>query len=220
MSAVIYKATNLKNNKSYIGQTHLHLARRVGLHIQAMSKNSNSIFHRALNKYKPENFSWVILCSCNNNKELNEKEIYYIKHFNTLIPFGYNIRIGGDNMDKENNPMFGRKQSNKCKEVNRRLRLGKSMSDETKKKISIKLKGRKCSELSKKINSERLKRYPLLKLYNLFIKIPNGEILLIPNLKIFCNENNLNYNSFRSSIYTWGHYGNKTYILVKKERIK
>jgi group I intron endonuclease len=219
MEAIIYKATNLKNNKSYIGQTHLHLARRISLHIQAMSNNSNSIFHRALNKYSPENFSWIILCSCDNNKELNKKEIYYIKYLNTLVPFGYNIRVGGNNMDKENNPMFGKKQSTKCKEINRQLRLGKSMLEKTKKKISIKLKGRKCSELSKKISSERLKQYPLLKLYNLFIKIPNGKILLIPNLKIFCNKNNLNYNSFRNGIYTWGHYGKKTYILVKKEKI-
>lgn len=90
----IYKFTNLINNKSYIGQS-INVERRYKNHIYRMNGQENSIFHKALKKYGVNNFAFEIIeeCSC---EELNEKECFYIKKYNTLIPNGYNVDIGGN----------------------------------------------------------------------------------------------------------------------------
>ena len=88
----IYKITNLINNKSYIGQSN-NIQRRWHEHI---SENTNSLIHLAILKYGIENFSFTIIEECL-LEQLNEKEIYYIKEYNTLSPNGYNISTGGSN---------------------------------------------------------------------------------------------------------------------------
>jgi hypothetical protein len=130
-----------------------------------------------------------------------------------------NIRKG------KNNPMFGKKQSILCKIINKQKRLGSKLTQNTKNKISTSLKlafkkgKRIVGELNKQINRDRLKITPIFKKYNLYIKIPNGKILLISNLKIFSQKHNLKYNSFRNAIYKFGYYNKKSYILIKKELI-
>lgn len=54
----------------------------------------NSILHQAIRKYGAENFSWEVIEECEIS-EIDEKEIFYIKNFNTLSPNGYNILQGG-----------------------------------------------------------------------------------------------------------------------------
>lgn len=88
---IIYKSTNTINGKSYIGQTVRPFEVRKGQHIRA----SKTPFHEALNEYGHENFDWEVICECESIEEMNEKEVYYISHFNTLYPNGYNM-IEGD----------------------------------------------------------------------------------------------------------------------------
>lgn len=59
---------------------------------------------------------------------------------------------------------------------------------------------------------------PISRIYYLTIKIPNGEEIIVYNLKIFCKKYKLNYNSFRNAIYKGKDY--KKYKLIKKEKIK
>lgn len=92
---IIYMATNKINSHKYIGQTVKTLKRRKQDHIlTAMREVTNMYFHRALRRYKPENFIWEILRECNNIEELNRLEVYYIGLYNTFNN-GYNLTLGG-----------------------------------------------------------------------------------------------------------------------------
>ena len=96
---IIYKATNLINNKSYIGQTINILDIRKREHISAAKLNLDTmIFHKAICKYGKENFKWEVLCKCKNIDELNKMERYYIKEHNTFMNNGkgYNMTTGGE----------------------------------------------------------------------------------------------------------------------------
>lgn len=132
---IIYKTTNKINNKSYIGQTIKSLNERISTHLYYVNDGSNYLFHKAIRKYGKENFIWEIICECNSKKELNEKEKFYIKFYNTKTPKGYNLTDGGEGMvgwhhtektkrimsennSGENNPMFGKKRPDMCGDNN------------------------------------------------------------------------------------------------------
>lgn len=87
----IYKFTNKINGKSYIGQS-TNIERRHKEH--RTRKDENSLFHEAINEYGFENFDFSVIEICD-IKDLNSKEIYYIKAYNTLFPNGYNVSGGG-----------------------------------------------------------------------------------------------------------------------------
>lgn len=99
---LIYKATNIINNKSYIGLTTRTLQERKLEHLRHI-KTENTYFHRAINEYGKDNFLWEIIDDTPSSiKELKEKESYYIQYFNTLAPNGYNITTGGELIKIEN----------------------------------------------------------------------------------------------------------------------
>ena len=92
----IYKWTNKITNKPYIGKTNDHESRYkwflkwdehyAGPHIDRARKRYNDI------KY----WDYEILCECEDENELNEKEKYYISLYNSNDKnYGYNISSGG-----------------------------------------------------------------------------------------------------------------------------
>lgn len=83
----IYKIENLINHKVYIGQS-IHIERRWKEHC---FPSASSIISKAIKKYGKENFSFQIIEECL-EEELDEKEIYYIKQFDCIVPNGYNIK--------------------------------------------------------------------------------------------------------------------------------
>lgn len=87
----IYKFTNKIDGKSYIGQS-VDIKRRYKEH--KTRKTEYSLFHDAIKEYGFDNFDFSIIELCK-VEELDEKEIYYIKEYNTLIPNGYNVSEGG-----------------------------------------------------------------------------------------------------------------------------
>ena len=95
----IYKATNVKNNKSYIGFDS-KFPKRKSEHKSCFS-SQDTVFYRAIRKYGWENFTWEILYQ---SKELdhtkNVMENYFITEYNSYIHFkeslGYNMTLGGD----------------------------------------------------------------------------------------------------------------------------
>lgn len=94
---VIYSILNLKNNKRYIGQSK-NIKKRFYQHLYTFKnkRRMNYPLYKALHKYGLENFEVEILCKCNTKEELNDKEIYYIEYYNTLIDeYGYNVKEGG-----------------------------------------------------------------------------------------------------------------------------
>jgi len=89
----IYEHINLFNKKKYIGQT----VQKKGFRYLSNYKR-HPYFYNALKKYGFENFETKIIDSAQNKEELDEKEDFYIKKFNTLDSnFGYNLRHGGSN---------------------------------------------------------------------------------------------------------------------------
>lgn len=98
----IYKITNSVNKKIYIGQTIRTVAIRFRQHINDSKNNrDNSILHLAFKKYGVDKFDIKTLneycCDDKNQliKILNDEEIKYIKMFNSLDPYGYNLQKGG-----------------------------------------------------------------------------------------------------------------------------
>jgi len=86
---IIYKITN----KIYIGQTTGDLIKRWKAHIRA-SKKIKFPLYNAIKKYKLKNFNIGVIDICYNIDELNAKERYWIKFYNS-INNGYNCRNGG-----------------------------------------------------------------------------------------------------------------------------
>ena len=90
MKKAIYKITNLINGKIYIGESK-QPEERFKEHCYRKSKD-NSLIDIAIQKYGKENFNLEIIGWF---EDWQEKEKYYIKQYNSLIPNGYNIHEGG-----------------------------------------------------------------------------------------------------------------------------
>lgn len=142
---IIYKWTNLINNKVYVGKT-INEKRRYREHLHYKKREENLPIHKALKKYGYDNFKYeVVFETRSNNKDnintiLNALEKHYIRKFNSNNKkYGYNLTKGGEGtlgykltdeerkirserMKGENNPMFG---GNFSEEHLRKLRLAR-----------------------------------------------------------------------------------------------
>ena len=85
----IYKVTNKKNQKSYIGRTE-NFGRRVSQHISHMN-SEKSEFHNALKKHGLDSFVWEVIKITNNYKKSIECEKKAIELYDTIFPNGYNV---------------------------------------------------------------------------------------------------------------------------------
>ena len=93
----IYLITNTINGKYYVGQTVNSIQTRWSQHkCEAKRGIPDVYFIRALKKYGPENFIVEELEECA-DELLNEREIYYIKKYDSNNNNkGYNSTIGGE----------------------------------------------------------------------------------------------------------------------------
>lgn len=100
---IIYCYTNKVNGKRYIGQT-INPDQRFNAHkssaFNSKSQEYNSLIHQAFRKYGYENFIYEVLDEADTVEELNGLEVYYIAHYNTQVPNGYNIEAGGLNCSR------------------------------------------------------------------------------------------------------------------------
>jgi group I intron endonuclease len=163
---VIYKTTNLINNKIYIGQDSKNNPKYLG---------SGVYFRRAVRKYGINNFKKEILKRCSSKEEMHFIEMIYIMLYNsTDHKIGYNLSSGGpstlglkftqeqriassNRVKGSNNPMYGRKHSEKTRAIFKRKKskqnnpmFGKVTSEETKRKISEAQSGEKAYWFGKK----------------------------------------------------------------------
>lgn len=105
---IIYKATNIKNGKVYIGQTYstnkykckssevLLSSRKKKHYTKSETDTTNNHFLNALKAYDKDDFEWESLICCYSLKELNYYESYYIELYDSFNT-GYNSTTGGEN---------------------------------------------------------------------------------------------------------------------------
>ena len=93
MYMIIYKTTNLINNKFYIGKDAKNNKSYLG---------SGKVLKQAIQKYGKENFKKEILEVCTDLNHLDEREIYWIDKYNAL-EVGYNLTEGGTGGDTRTN---------------------------------------------------------------------------------------------------------------------
>lgn len=97
-TGIIYKITNLVNNKIYIGQTINTIQHRFNQHINsAIHQKGCPYLGNAIQKYGIDNF---IIESIEENIPfdlLNDKEVYWISYYHANNPdYGYNLTRGGN----------------------------------------------------------------------------------------------------------------------------
>ena len=229
---IIYKVTNIINNKCYIGLTSRDFETRRYEHIYESNSDSVFKFHQALRKYSTDNFTWEILENgLESIKIANEREIYYIQHFNSYSN-GYNMTKGGGGRD---NYFF----STLARERMRQAKLDKPLSLDHANKIGDSLRGTPkteehrlnviksitglkrskefCLDASKRMIGKYVgDKNPAAIKIHIYDSNNNLKYESLGNFDVICKENGLPIKALRNSYYNNGKpiYTGKT---IKKE---
>jgi group I intron endonuclease len=229
---IIYKVTNITNNKYYIGLTSRDFEIRRYEHIYESNSNSVFKFHQALRKYSSDMFTWEILESgLETIKIANEREIHYIQHFDSYSN-GYNMTKGGGGRD---NYFF----SSLTKERMKQAKIDKPLSIDHANKIGDSLRGipkseehrlnviksitglkrseEYCLKTSKRMEGKYLgNKNPAAIRVQIYDSKNNLKFECLGNFEITCKENGLPCKALRKSYYNNGKpiYVGKT---IKKE---
>jgi len=186
MEGRIYKITNQVNGKFYVGMTRKKLKYRFNNHCyDALIRNSNSYFHKAIRKYGKENFIIEEVEVC--EKNLPDREVFWISK---LKP-DYNQTIGGDNgilgfrhteetknflsekrkgkYTGEKNPFYGQHHTQKTKDKLSKMRKGQPSP--------CGFAGKYHKEESKSKTSQTLKKNPNVKRIKVFQYDIEGNFL-------------------------------------------
>lgn len=143
----IYIIQNKINNKIYVGKTKSPNSRfnnhkNIASGSLAKAKEFKTI-HAALKKYGFDNFNFMVIEEWENENETYEAEKFWIEFLDSKRN-GYNETVGGEGVGSgSDNPMFGKRHSEKAKlamsEKRKREKhplWGKNHSAETKNKLS------------------------------------------------------------------------------------
>lgn len=124
---IIYKITS-PSNRIYIGQTINSVEKRWKEHLEDAHrsyKNHCKVLNKSIRKYGDKNFTIEIVEECK-NEDLDLKETEYIEKYNSQIPNGMNIKLGGSS---------GKHHKTTREKISNSLK-GRVVSLETKEKLS------------------------------------------------------------------------------------
>ncbi len=188
---IIYKITNIITGKIYIGLTIQNINTRFNHHIYEAKLGSTSYLHRSILKHGKENFKIEIVDTAESTEDLQNKEVYYINHFNTTNrKVGYNIAKGGS---------IGLNGFKHSEESRRKMSIsstGNKHSLETKLKLSKFRKGKPLPELANIKAQEYNKRTS-----KVVIKINiDGSIQEYESISETARQNNIDPKSLSSGL--------------------
>jgi hypothetical protein len=123
----------------YVGQTTRTLKQRKSSHLSSSKKGSTYYLHRAIRKYGAENFKWEVIYNASSEEELNEKETFFIKEYNTNSQDGYNLTEGGRGIRGWKHSELTKEKIKQCAIKNNSAQYLKKFvqSEEGRKKISL-----------------------------------------------------------------------------------
>lgn len=188
---VVYLLTNRANGKQYVGQTRQTLAKRLRRHRWVSTTKSRMPISLAIKKYGWNSFSVRVLCECDSQSELDDKEVYYAKTLKTFSPDGYNLRAGRGRgvVSDETKKRISVALTGRVASVETRRKLSEShrgvaMPLSARKKLSALYEGRTVSALGPLAASVKN-----AKVFS-FVS-PDGVLTTITNMTRFCMDNNL-----------------------------
>lgn len=160
----IYMIKCLANNKYYIGKALKHVGAfkstwgTQGRWLSHVREAENSfdkkrkghcvLLNAAILKYGTQSFEVKKICDCMSN-DADDLEQKYINEYNSMVPYGYNLKTGGNKG----------KDSENTREKKRLMRLGQKHSESTKEAISKGQLGNKRNQKSKYIEDHSLPKY-------------------------------------------------------------
>jgi|SRR5208282_308540 len=155
---IVYRRTNTKNGKVYIGKTTRTSDERWISLLYEINRGSHAPIHNAIRKYGAESFTTDILYEARTYEELSKMETFFIiLHQSHLRENGYNLTLGGDGAAPgELNPMWGKTHTDEVKATLRALRLGTTQTEATKRKIGEACSGEKNGFYGRKHSEQTL----------------------------------------------------------------
>lgn len=150
----VYCHLNKLNGKRYIGLTKSSPpSKRWGAN--GINYKACHCFYAAIQKYGWNNFEHIILETNLTEEQAVNKERYYIKLYNTIIPNGYNLTYGGE---------IKKEISDETRERLRISHLGQTWSEEQRRQASISRMGhvgynRKAVWMCDKLTHKKLRKF-------------------------------------------------------------
>lgn len=165
----IYRITNIKNGKCYIGQSIQNNNVRLNNHRYLLKSNrhSNPHLQSAWNTYGSEAFIFEKVAFANSTEELDLLEQRLIKEYNSdNHEFGYNIFSGGHHLH--------------------------SVPDDTRNKISMANSGNTHTEEQR----QKWAKEKRINSYSDYIMSPNNIIYTVDNIRKFCKIHGIDRGNF------------------------
>jgi group I intron endonuclease len=195
--AFIYKTTNIINNKIYVGKSKFNNPDYLGSGLKISG---------AIKKYGKENFSKSIIEECLDST-VNAREIFWISQLNSNNEaIGYNISKGGEGGNHYWTTLTEEEKTEHNKKISN-ARTGQLLGPRTKK--TKKKQSKSFWEHAEK-NPEFFKERALAKCKSYVCVNHNTNIVYrTKNLKEFCEEQNLNFESMRHNARTRKNFYDK-----------
>lgn len=130
---IIYKITNTKNGKAYIGCTCRSLRSRMSGHWSAARRGKDTLIAQAIREFEPDSFEVEVIGRAGSSEEMYLMETEAIKSQNTCYPNGYNSSPWSG--------IWAPRNVDRIRESISQAHKGKTLSEEHKQKLSDACKG-------------------------------------------------------------------------------
>jgi group I intron endonuclease len=231
MHGIIYRAFNVEEQKSYIGQSKKSLEERRKVHLK-VAKFYNFRIYQAFREYGVNAFIWEVLEEIDIEDErvfhdkLNELEIKYIAAYKSFDPtYGYNDTYGGRKGSPT--PSIRKKIGD-----SHRGKPGRRHTEEEKRQTSLRSKGSHWSEETKEknriIREKRIEieKQEIRRIYEKCITdIKNGEIPIPPRPQrsakyVVCLETGILYGAIEEAAKSCNSFGKNTATSCKSQGLR